>query len=265
MIRTQVLSVLAMSLFSAGILVSASAGEGEGKPTVAELKARLATLRANWKFTSEQGLADAIVELKKLGPAQKVQGIMADLYLDATKEDERIFLLVVLNRVGVEHASKALPAIAADYAVARPKHPNDMSFAGFYVLEKFMGLAWQKLPAEKKNKGPDETKDVKGNPPPPPPAPDENKPNKVAADGFCHTGSPADRKAITQFLLDHKLQVVGKKTYPIPVADNIDWVRVVGKHAFVRLRGESSGVDYIFVKSKDGEWCYLASLGHWVN
>src|SRR5205085_931673 len=90
----------------------------------------------------------AIADLKGLGPSSKIQRMLGELYPDANAK-ERITILHILNKVGVEHAVAALPQFAADFAVARPNHPNDMSFAGAYVLEKFMHLAWNKLPSTK--------------------------------------------------------------------------------------------------------------------
>jgi hypothetical protein len=42
-------------------------------------------------------------------------------------------------------------------------------------------------------------------------------------------------------------------------------VRVVGRHAFVRLRAKSSGADLLFAKDGKGKWALAAVLGHWVN
>jgi hypothetical protein len=249
----------------AGGHASQQPGNPTPKPTPAELKAALAPVSQAYYRSSDQSFTDAVTAFKKLAPAATLQAMLADLYPNADAKD-KVVLLAVLNQIGVEHAVKALPAIAADFAVARPKHPNDMSFAGFYVLEKFMGLAWKKLPADKK-KGQEGKKSVeKGKDEPKPKPPDEHKPNKVSPDGYAHTGSPADRKAIGQFILAHNLHIEEKKAkaYPIPPAEDTDWVRVVGNLAFVRLHGDSRGVDYIFIYYK-GEWSFLADLGHWVN
>src|SRR5205085_9642173 len=81
----------------------------------------------------------------------RVQELLAELYAEP-KGTERLTLLHILKRVGVEHATKAFPLIASDFAAARPTHPNDMSFAGFYVVEHFMHLAWKKVPAEEREK-----------------------------------------------------------------------------------------------------------------
>jgi hypothetical protein len=238
----------------------------ESKLTVTELKARIHKLQQGPVTQSADGFDKAIAELKALAPPTLLQSMLADLYAEAMSKD-KITILYVLDKVGVEHAAKALPPIAADFAVARPKHPNDMSFAGFYVLEKFMGLAWKKLPAKDRDgkKVGDKKIDVKPIPKHEPV--DEKKPTRVAADGYTHSGSIVDRKIIREIILESKLLTVQGKTKPyvVPAAEDDDWVRVVGDLAFVRLRGKSRGSDYLFIRSKAGHWSYLANLGHWVN
>src|SRR5436305_1970941 len=94
-----------------------------GKPTAAELKARLVALRQVFASGTEQAMKDAVAELKQLKLAPPMQELIADLYPGAEPK-ERVVLLYILDKIGVEHAVKALPAIATDFAVARPKHPN---------------------------------------------------------------------------------------------------------------------------------------------
>jgi hypothetical protein len=237
----------------------------QSKLTVVELKARIHKLQEPSVTQSADGFDKAVAELKALAPASQLQTMLGDLYTEATPK-EKITILYVLDKVGVEHAAKALPLIAADFAVARPKHPNDMSFAGFYVLEKFMGLAWKKLPAKDRDSKVGDKK-IGVNPIPKPAPVDDKKPTRVAADGYTHSGSIVDRKIIREIILEAKLLIVNGKPMPyvVPPAEDDDWVRVVGNLAFVRLRGKSRGSDYLFTRSKAGHWSYLANLGHWIN
>lgn len=256
-------AVLGLLTFAA-VLRAADSPRSSPAPTREALEARVKEAQ---QLVFEDELQKAVAELKALGPTPWLQAKLGELY-PAADAREKLTILHLLETVGVEHAINALPAIANDYAVASPKHPNDMSFAAHHVLEKYMQLAWKKLPAARNAHPKKETKDHparREKPKPKPPA--EHAPNKVAPDRFTHTGAPADRKSIRQFVLDHKLHVVGPKgkTYRVPPVADTDWVRVIGRHAFVRLRGPSSGVDYLFLKTKDGAWCYLATLGQWVN
>jgi hypothetical protein len=249
-----------LGLFVLATACSAAAGAGPSPALTKEaLKARVKQAQ---QIVFEDEFRRAVAELKALGPAPRLQQMLSELYPDGDAK-EKVTVLRLLEAVGVEHTVKALPAIAADYAVARPKPPNDMSFAGFYVLEKYLRLAWKKLPPAE---GVDRKKDAPV-PPKTPEPPAEHTLNAVAPDEFTHTGSPADRKTIRRHVLENKLHIIGPKarTYPVPPAADTDWVRIIGSHAFVRLRGPSSGVDYLFLKSKDGKWCYLATLGYWVN
>jgi hypothetical protein len=233
------------------------------KPTKAEVKAKVSAAQIALETGTDLDFQKTVMDFKTLGPPPRLQELLAELYPESNHK-EKVVLLHLLEKVGVEHAVQALPAIAADYAVARPKHPNDMSFSGFYVLEKFMRLAWKKLPAEKDL---EKKADVPEGKKPPKQVIPEDKPTKVAADGFTHTGSVADRKAIRQIVLTKKLyfwQGKKDKVHPVPTAENTDWVRVIGNNAFVRLRGETRGSDYLFVKEK-GQWLFQAELGHWVN
>lgn len=234
------------------------------KPTRAEIQASIAEIQ---KLSFDEEINEALARLKKLGPLPRIQETLGDIYHGANHKD-KVTILRMLDRIGVEYAVGAFPAIAADFAVARSKHPNDMSFASFYVLEKFMRLAWKCLPSDKDmEKKADKAKVLEE---PKQGMPDNYKPTKVSLDAFTHSGSVNDRKAIAALITAKKLNISdheGKpaKHYPVPGADDADWVRVIGNHAFARLRGQSSGVDYLFVKSKQGQWELLATLMKWVN
>src|SRR4051812_12040325 len=85
-----------------------------GKPTAAELKARFMALRQVFASGMEQSMNDAVAELKQLALAPPMQELIADLYPGAEPK-ERVVLLYILDKIGVEHAVKALPAIATDF------------------------------------------------------------------------------------------------------------------------------------------------------
>ncbi len=267
------LSVLRIALLLAAALGVAGAGQGAplpaGKPTKAEVRAKVLELRKILDAGGANYLAveKACLGFKALGLPERVQARLAELYLEA-KADEKIAILYVLERVGVENATRALPAIASDFATARPKHPNTMSFASYYVVERFMRLAWKKVPNARGPEGRDGVKEtalrkgeVEEPPPPPPPA-------RSSADGLVSTGTVADRKALLQVVLAkglHRRDKAGKRTYALPKVEEDGWARVIGDHAFVRLRTTHRGVDLLFRRSAKGEWGYLATLGQWVN
>ncbi len=214
----------------------------------------------NTAFGAEEA-ADAI---GKLGNPVAAQRVLAGRYPHA-KEIEKCAILYVLNRIGVEGAVGAMSAIADDASVHRPKHPNNMSFATFYVLDRLMHHAWGRLPREdKEEKEAKEGEAKRGeDDPPPPPVPT----SRVSKDGTVTTGTLEDRKELLRLVVAGGLHLRERRRegYPLPEAGEMDWVRTLAGHAFVRLRGRSSGVDLLFRKDAKGKWVLATTLGHWVN
>src|SRR5262249_9209951 len=145
--------------------------------------------------------------LKAQGPVLRTQALLADLY-PAANADERYAILWTWGILGVEGAVKALPQVVEDYAAARPKHPNPMSFASHRVLRRFIGLAFQKLPREDGFHLDQRPKD--------PDARAGQKPTRSSPDGLVHCGSRADREAIRRVVVAKKLhedEGAGKDPY----------------------------------------------------
>jgi hypothetical protein len=199
--------------------------------------------------------ADAI---KAIGNTVAAQRVLAARYPHADTQ-EKCAILYVLNRIGIEGAGDALGPIAADFAIARKTHPNDLSFATFYVLDLMKAHAWKVLPEPREKKG--EPKRGDGGPVKVPP------PTRVTKDGGVTTGTLAERKELVRLIVAEKLRLSPRKgaAYDLPDAADQEWVRVVGKYAFVRLRARSRGASVLFAKDGKGKWALAAVLGHWVN
>jgi len=205
--------------------------------------------------------------MKAWGPPSRIQELLAGFYPGAGKQ-ERLAILYILNfhtlkEAGCESALEAFPAIAGDFAKARPHHPNSISFQGFYVLEQFMHFAWRKLPAHA-NQRKLQTKltDLE-----PGAVITRVDSPRASADGLVDVGTREDRKAIVEIILAKQLhrKRPHNEDYSLPNANETAWIRVMGGHAFVRMRGDSSGTDYIFIRRGRGEWTLLTSMGDWVN
>lgn len=263
-LRTIWRSCAAASLALLGGLADATAApvrRPTDRPTPAELKVKVAEVQLLIaRHASCADIESACLAIKALGQPERIGSVLAQLYAEAEKE-ERITILHVLKRTGARHVVAALPLIAQDFAAARPDHPNDMSFAAFYVLEDIMHQSYKQLPADNP-KG----KDVKQ----PQRAKDEPeikvKPHdRVSEDGLVSVGTAKDRSAIRRAIEDRKLHRIGKQVYNLPSEDSTDWLRIIGDHAFVRLRGDHHGVDYLFMRSDKGKWSLLTTMGEWVN
>jgi hypothetical protein len=235
----------------------------ESKPTKEQVAIKIREFRDLLPHSSAAHFEERVREFRKLGAGERLQRLMVELYPEV-KADERVAILHVIKYLGVEHARPLLPRAAQDFAAARATHPNEMSFAAFYVLDKFQDLAWRKLPREdEQGREKEEAKkqDQQRGPPRPDPA-------RVSPDGVVSAGLPADRGAILKIVAEKKLnQSEGRRpiAYPLPPDHDTDWIRIIDGHAFVRLRGESSGVDLLFMRTPKGEWTFLCTLGAWLN
>lgn len=193
---------------------------------------------------------------EQLGEIVQVQKLLGVLYVESSDKD-KIVVLYAFKELGVEGAVEVLPLIARDFAAAWKKHPNEMSFAAFGALERFQGMAWSKLPPVcGQNRGQVQA------------ARETKIPARISIDGIVTTGSWSDRVAIQRSILHHQLQkrhAEAELDYVIPSAADTDWIRIIGRVAFVRLRGPSSGENFIFVRSGDVEWSFLTGTGGWVS
>ena len=49
------------------------------------------------------------------------------------------------------------------------------------------------------------------------------------------------------------------------LAEETDWVRLMGGYAFVKVRGKSSGTDLLFARDGKGKWSLACVLSRWVS
>ncbi|MBY0229239.1 MAG: hypothetical protein K2W96_08185 [Gemmataceae bacterium] len=228
------------------------------RPAKAEILDAVGRLAARMAGGMTAHDADLAADALKGARAQRV---LAARYALA-KEPERRAILYVLNRIGVEQATEAMPAVLADLAASRPRHPNDMSFASYYVAERFMHLQWKKLPAARDKKDEKQMERREGEKPPPKPE------TSSSEDGKTTTGTLADRQELRRLVEEGKLhRREGKRggMFPLPDPVEMGWVRITAGHAFVRLRGRSSGTDLVFKRGAGGKWALLCVMGQWVN
>jgi hypothetical protein len=258
----RVASLVVLLVISSSAAAFVPLPPSEAKPTKEEIALKVREFRDILPNSSDAYFEERVEEFKKLGSPIRLQTVLAELYIES-KHDERVAILHVVKYIGVEYGRKALPKIAQDFAVAWPNHPNDMSFAAFYVLDKFMDLAWEKLPRHERERR-DKRIELRRDDVPEP----EAMPPRASRDGWTHTGAPGDWQAILQIVVAKKLHhygKIGERIYPLPAKEDADWIRIIDDHAFVRLRGKSSGTDFIFSRDAKGEWSLLCVMGQWVS
>lgn len=89
--------------------------------------------------------------------------------------------------------------------------------------------------------------------------------SRTSAGGKTTSGTLAERKELRRLVEEGKLHQRKRGAHPLPDPASTGWVRIVAGHAFVRLRGRSSGTDLVFKRGKGGKWALLSVMGKWVS